>query len=176
MTGPGERAGDAALWQRWRMSARAAPGGAPPDPIVLAAWAEGRLDESAAEPVEAWLFEHPEALEDLLAAREAGAAAPPPAPEALIARAAALVPARESNVVSFAAASAVRRSGWRNAVAWGGLAASLLVTSLGGFALGDRAYMNLMGGGNVAATSDNPVPDLLDPPSGLFETDEDSAT
>src|SRR5271170_4551770 len=135
MTGPGDRADDASLWQRWRHDNHSASGGGPPDPLLLAAYAEGRLDETQAEPVEDWLAAHPEALADLIAAREASAAAPPAAPEAVIARAAALVAPADAKVVSFAAAIAVRRRSWRTAAAWSGLAASLLVTSMGGFAL-----------------------------------------
>ena len=81
MTGLGERAEDAALWRRWRLDARPAPSRGAPDPLLLAAYADGRLDESEAEPVEDWLADHPEALADLIAARDAGAAAPPTAPE-----------------------------------------------------------------------------------------------
>ena len=60
MQDPGDRA-EAPLWRRWRAES-VAPVLAMPDPLLFAAYAEGRLDESAAEPVEAWLAEHPEAL------------------------------------------------------------------------------------------------------------------
>jgi anti-sigma factor RsiW len=176
MTGPGERADDASLWQRWRLGTRPISSGSPPDPVQLAAYADGRLDEIRAEPVEDWLASHPEMLADLIAARAAGAAAPPAAPEAVIARASALVAPTDAKIVSFAVAAAVRRRSWRMAAAWSGLAASLLVTSLGGFALGDRAYLNFTGGSDAAATSDSAVHDLLDPPTGLFEADDEPAT
>ena len=52
MTGPGDRTESVALWQRWRLEASVAAKPAAPDPLVLAAYADGRLDEIEAEPVE----------------------------------------------------------------------------------------------------------------------------
>jgi anti-sigma factor RsiW len=166
MTGLGDRAEGAALWQRWRqLSQTASPYRIAPDPLVLAAYAEGRLDEHQAEPVEDWLADHPEAFEDLAAAREG--ADPASAPAAAIARAQALVTAADPKIVPFPVA---RRGGWRAAVAWSGIAASLLVTSLFGFALGSNAYLGISG---ANASSDSAVHELLDPPGGLFSTDDE---
>ena len=59
------------------------------------------------------------------------------------------------------------------AIAWGGIAASLLATSLVGFALGNNAYLNLVG---EPAAAESTIHELLDPPSALFADDEEPAT
>jgi hypothetical protein len=173
MTGPGDRTESVALWQRWRQGASVTADGAAPDTMVLAAWADGRLDEAQAEPVEAWLADHPDALADLLAAQRLALSAPSAsAAEALIERACALVPSLPDNVV------ALRRSGtraplWLSAIRWGGLAASLVVTSLVGFELGNDAYANFAGQPPAAESA---LHELLDPPLSVFSADEDQAT
>jgi hypothetical protein len=60
-------------------------------------------------------------------------------------------------------------------MAWGGLAASVLATSLVGFTLGNDTYASLM---TSATTTDSAAyGDLLDTPSGLFTTfGEDTGT
>jgi len=172
MTELGDRAEGAALWRRWRALSQAAPSHrSAPDPLALAAYAEGRFDEQQAETVEDWLADHPEALSDFAAARDSLDLTPPAAPEAVIARMQALIAPAERKIVPFPAA---RRGGWRAAAAWSGIAASLLATSLFGFALGSNAYLGL-NGANIS--SDNAARELLDPPGGLFSTDdEDQAT
>jgi anti-sigma factor RsiW len=173
MTGPGDRTESVALWRRWRQGTPAAANSAAPDSLLLAAWADGRLDEAQAEPVETWLADHPEAMADLLAAQQAALSAPPAiASEALIARAAGLVPSLPMNVVP------LRRSGvhaplWLSAIKWGGLAASLVVTSLVGFALGNNAYVNFAG---QPPATESVLNELLDPPLSVFSADEDQAT
>lgn len=175
-TGSGERAADAALWRRWRLDRRSEPGPRAPDPMLLAAYAEGRLREAEAEPVEDWLADHPSALDDVLAASTATAAADQPVPESVMLRAAALVPAAiggRSTVVPFPLAVAPRRRALRTAMTWGGLAASLLVTSLVGFGIGNNAYDSLAG---QPATVESVAHELTDPPSALFDDDEEPAT
>lgn len=173
MTEPGDRARDAALWQRWRQHARPAAGEDAVDPLVLAAYAEGRLDETEAEPVEDRLADRHELQSDLIAARAAAASPLPAASEALVARAAALVgPPAGATVIPFRMAAGPRRPAWRMAVAWGGIAASLLATSLGGFALGNSAYFTLVG----QPAAESTIHELLDPPSTLFADDEEPAT
>lgn len=152
-----DRAEASALWRRWRQAAGTA--GAAPDPLLLAAYAERRLDEAAAEAVEAWLALHPEALEDVLAARGAPAAIEP-SPAAL-ARAMALVPERDTKVLPF------RRKApkWRVAAAWGSMAASIMAVSLIGFELGGSVYTGLLGGGQTEPSFEQT---LLDGPATLF--------
>lgn len=113
------------LWRRYR--AAGLPGGDPePDVGLLAAYAEGRLDEGAAEPVEAWLARDPARLavlgpvpDDL------------PAPLAVIRNARALV--RPAPVV------VARHQAWRQAVAWASVAASLAIVGASGFIAGHQA-------------------------------------
>src|SRR5258707_9794986 len=116
------------LWRRYRAAAAALAGPAPgpePDPGALAAYLEGRLDEDAAAPLEAWLARHPDALA-LVAPLAPDAAA---APLELIRRARALV-----------TPAAPARAGWRRGVAWASIAASLLLVGYTGFLAGHDAF------------------------------------
>ena len=173
MSDLGDQAGAAALWKRWRLHVRPGAPEAAVDPLLLAAYAEGRLDESQAEPVEEWLFAHPEALADLAAVRSAAATASVfEAPAAMVTRAAALVePRGEATIHQFRAVTARR---WRIAVAWGSMAASLLATSLVGFEIGNSAYLNFVGTSQTAAEST--LHELLDPPAAVFGEEEEPAT
>jgi anti-sigma factor RsiW len=166
MTEPMKTAEEMALWRHWRTAVVNAGGEAAPDPLLLAAYAEHRLDETAAEAVEAWLARHPEALEDLAAARELGAAplaAQPP--DAAVARAMALVPGPDPQVVPFR--RAVRPMPvWRFAMGRVAVAASLLIVSLIGFTLGTDAYTSMLNGDQSSALNQ----DLFDPPAGIFSS------
>jgi hypothetical protein len=118
------------LWRRYRAAAlasAAAPPGpaAEPEPGLLAAYVEGRLDEDAAAPVEAWLARDPAAL----AVVAPVALATDPAPLALIRRARALVGAGAPPVPA----------SWRRAAAWMSIAASLLLVGYTGFLAGHDA-------------------------------------
>jgi hypothetical protein len=159
-----DRAEESALWRHWRTAVNAAVEAAPaPDPLLLAAYAEHRLGETAAEAIEAWLALHPEAITDVLAAGEGNAqpaAIEPPA--TALARAMALVPGAGSNVVPLRRPAPVAT--WRVAVGRVAVAASLLVVSLVGFALGNDAYTSLLSGDQQAAVGQ----DLFDPPNGIF--------
>lgn len=170
MAGPMDRIDDAALWRRWRSAAGdGGLGGIEPDPLRLAAYAENRLEPRAAEAIEDWMAFHPELATDILAARRIAADMPPAAPEAVIARALALVAAADGQVLPFRRRTP-RAPGWRVAAAWGGMAASLLVTSLVGFSMGSAAYMSVVGDSRLSA-----VQELLDPPIGIFNNlEEDS--
>jgi len=129
---------EAAIWRRWRDGqAEAGRTAAEPDALTLAAYAAGRLrlgdpeTDPALAAIEAWLAEHPDSLDDIVAARAArddgifdDAAA------ATIARAQSLIVQPQANIVP------LRRAGWRGAVAWSGIAASLIAASLVGFSIG----------------------------------------
>ncbi|HXP30986.1 MAG TPA: hypothetical protein VN832_07840 [Stellaceae bacterium] len=174
MPGPGDEAGEAALWARWRALAAAWGAGRVPEPdaLLLAAYAEGRLDEAAAASVEDWLAEEPERIADVAAARAAISAPPAVAPEGLVARAAALVGPVDPQIVPFRYPTQ-RAAGWRSVAAWGGLAASILATSLIGFALGNDAYVTLAGG----SAGESAVQDLFEPPgSGILPTMEEDSS
>src|SRR5690348_17143361 len=106
------------LWQRARAAGEAADAAADgmPDALLLAAYAEDRLDAAERAEVEALLADDPVLAEDAAAAR-ALAAAPPLASEAelarIIARASALVPdaSAEGQVVPFRPRGG-SRTGW----------------------------------------------------------------
>ncbi len=170
MAGPMDSADEAALWRRWRSAAGdGLPAGPEPDALAFAAYAEDRLEPEAAAAVEAWLADDLQATRDVLAARQVRREALPEAPEAILARAAALMGGGEVRILAFRRPTARLRS-WRGAVGWSAMAASILVASLAGFAMGDDTYMTLTGGTNASLSQE-----LLDPPTGLFNgMDEDS--
>jgi anti-sigma factor RsiW len=172
MTGLGDKAEGAALWQRWRVRAGSVSRVDGDDhALLLAAYVDGRLAAANADAVEEWLIDHPAALGDVIAARAMAGSHAPDAPAALLARIEALV-APSEGVVPFVRPA--RTGGWRTAAAWGGLAASLMVTSLFGFALGSNAYLNVM---QQPLSSESPFHELLDPPGQLFSMgDEETAT
>jgi len=167
MTEPTDRAEESALWRHWRRAVVNAAGeaAAAPDPLLLAAYAEHRLSGAAAVELEAWLARHPEAIDDILAAADSKAGVLSEPPEAVIARAMALMPGSDPKVVPFRR-PAKRAVTWRVAVARVGVAASLLIVSLVGFALGTDAYTSLLNGDQSAALSQ----DLFDPPAGVFSS------
>lgn len=167
MTEPMDRAEENALWRQWRsvaMSAAGEPAPAP-DPLLLAAYAEYRLSGDAAEEVEAWLALHPEAIGDVLAARDFNPRVSSPLPSAAaLARATALVSEPDPKVVPFHRHARSTPPVWRMTASRVAVAASLLVVSLLGFALGTDAYSSLLSGDQAVALSQ----DLFDPPSGVF--------
>jgi anti-sigma factor RsiW len=170
MAGPMDEADEAGLWRRWRMAAGDGLAGGEPDALTLAAYAEDRLDAETVAAVEAWLADDPQATQDVLAARRVRDEALPAAPEAIVARAAALL-GGGAEVLAFRRAAA-RPWRWRGAVGWSAMAASLLVACLAGFATGNDTYATLSGGANASLSQE-----LLDPPTGLFNgMDEDSNT
>ena len=107
-----------ALWARFKA--------AEPDPLTLAAYAEGRLTGEAAAAVERWLALDPDAAADVAALRTAAVAADDAAAKRVASRASPLVPGA---VVLFR--PRVRR--WVEVTA---IAASLLLMAYVGFALG----------------------------------------
>jgi anti-sigma factor RsiW len=170
MAGRMDSADEAALWRRWRhATGDGGAAGPEPDAMVLAAYAESRLEDDAAAVVEAWLADNPQSVRDVLAARQMQQVTLPAAPELMIARAAALMGGGEAEILPFRRPTPRVRS-WRGAVGWGAVAASLLVASLAGFATGGDTYATLAGVSNSSLGQE-----LLDPPSGLFPAvDEDS--
>src|SRR6266849_305 len=97
---------------------------------------------------------------DALAARRAAHTETLAASPAVVARAAALVAEGDAQVLPFRRPRPVgRMASWRAAALWSGMAASLLVTSLIGFTLGNSAYLTLAGGASPAFGQE-----LFDPP------------
>ena len=143
----------AALWARaregWR-TATAAPEA--PESLMLAAYLDGTLDEAALERVEAWMAASPEALEMVISARSAQAAAPEAAapeaaPDGLMSRAQGLVRARPRAARAGLGAwlrglIGFQVEAWRP-VAWAGVTAALLMVSTGGFELGRLGALSL---------------------------------
>ena len=172
MAGPTDRTDEGALWRRWRSAAASGAAVAiEPDAVLLAAYAEDRLPEAVSGAIEDWLAAHPEAVSDVLAARRAARGDNPAASAAVIARATALVAAGDAQILTFPE-PAGRRASWRTAAMWSGVAASLVVTSMIGFTLGNSAYLSLAGGTAPALGQE-----LFDPPTGLFNSlDEDPNT
>lgn len=108
--------------------------------LDLAGFAEGRLDPDESDRMSDWLRSHPEAAADVTAARMfAGATVFQPPPEAVVARARAIVEgaagSRRGAVLAFR-----RREAGRpvlGAIArWSGLAAAMVVAGWLGFTLG----------------------------------------
>ncbi len=145
--GNGGNARDGAgLWARARPGWRAtiAPGSAEeaPNPLMLAAYLDGTLGEAGREAVEAWMAATSEALDLMIAAREALAAEPPgPAPVSLVSRARGLVraPLRESAGLGAWLRGRIgfEPEAW-HPLAWAVVTAALLVVSAGGFELGHQ--------------------------------------
>jgi len=130
------------LWLRWR--AAMAVDAPAPDALTLAAYAEFRLSEEEAEVVEDWLAAHPAALAEIAALRTAAGATAEAAPEEMIAAACALILTDDPDAAGKVVPLHPAPAGWRNALAWGSIAASLVATSLVGFAMGSDAYQHLV--------------------------------
>jgi anti-sigma factor RsiW len=169
MTVPGDRksADGAALWRRFRALDRTGTNRDEPTALELAAYAEGRLNEAAARRIEAWLCAHPEALDDVVAARTGEEAS---ASRAVTERAAALVAADPAGaeIIPFRR-KATPSYAWRMHVTRAAVAASLLLTGLVGFTLGSQSYANLFGSTTSITTGG-----LFDQSNGVF-TSEDFA-
>ncbi len=168
MTGPGDMksATEAALWRRFRALERADANQEAPTALELAAYADGRLDESTVERIEAWLHGHREVLDDIIAARSGHEL---PAPHEVVERAAALVGSDPAGarIIPFRRPAAPSY-GWRVHMARIAVAASLVLTGLIGFTLGTESYASLFG--PAASVTGG----LFDQSSGVF-TSEDSA-
>ncbi|MEM7223289.1 MAG: hypothetical protein AAF495_09945 [Pseudomonadota bacterium] len=131
---------DRDLWITYRQTLRGGAGVPPPDEMTLAAYLHGALDEHAAAPVEAWLAATPDALEQVIAMRQALAEDDGPAPERVVRRAISLVAAR-----------LLPRGNWSGLVvglwqplAWSGGALALLMVCGMAFQLGQSAYASTL--------------------------------
>jgi hypothetical protein len=152
MTDKGAGSQDRRLWQRWQALGEKSRV-AEPDAMLLAAYAEGRLGETEAETVEAWLATTPEALSDMIAARSTYQRPPRVVYEHILGKAGDLVPGAATpvgaEILPFQPRLSQRLPQWRTALAWSSIAASLLCASLIGFSMGSDAYMNLSGASTV---------------------------
>ncbi len=140
----------ARLWARargaWTAPTAAAPG-AEPDAVALAAYLDGTLDPEGRARVEAWMAGSLDALNLVVAAREAGAEAPAAAPADVVRRAQDLVRARRVAGGGFAARLGALLAPdapfWRP-VAWAGVTAALLLVSVSGFELGRAGTLQMV--------------------------------
>ncbi len=161
-------ADQAALWRRFRALDRSIGRGQAVDgdadiALDLAAYAEGRLRETTAERVEAWLATHPEALDDVIAARSVDDVI---APQRVVDRATVLVSgdSTDGRVVPFRRSPAAYA--WRMHVARIAVAACLVLTGLVGFTLGSSVY------GSLFPSSDSVSSDTVDQPTSFFSTED----
>jgi hypothetical protein len=175
MTDKGVEAQERRLWLRWHTLGERSRA-AEPDALLLAAYAEGRLSEAEAEPVEAWLATLPDALGDVTAARAANQDPPQPISDRILGKAAALVPEdgapAGAEILPFRAPLPQRPPQWRRALAWSSIAASILCASLIGFSMGSEAYANLSG----TSAADSVAADGLGPTSLDSFFSDDSGT
>ena len=156
---------DRALWQKarngWAGGSEAADD---VDPLLLAAYLDGRLDAEEAAALEGRLAADPVALDLMAASREALAAGPADAvPETLLQRAEGLVrpapaPPRKGLLAGLAAAFLLP-----NQAAWAGFAAAVMLASLAGFELGQIGLDNAA---TVASALGEEVRHGLDPLNG----------
>jgi hypothetical protein len=149
---------DRALYERWR-SHESVPADADAelDPMILAAYLEGRLGEAESAPLEQLLAADPATLDDLIACD-------PVTPEtpsaAFVARTQALV--GTPTILPFAPRAAPPRRVVTAWAAWGAVAASLVLISLVGFSLGMQTERNFNGSTGIGTSID-----ILDQSSGL---------
>jgi hypothetical protein len=139
------------------------------DPMDLAAYLDGGLDEGAVARVEGRLAASPEALDLLIAAREALEAGTTPAPESLVHRAGALAGAPSDPAGGWLSRllQALTPAGVpRRAVALGTAAAAYLLVSAAGFELGRaefdyNAQIDRMVASEIAFSLDRSADDML---------------
>ena len=149
---------DRTLYERWRShESGPADADAELDPMLLAAYLEGRLGEDEAAPLEQLLAADPAALDDLIACD-------PVTPEipsaAFISRAQTLV--GTATILPFAPRAAQPRRVVTAWAAWGAVAASLVLISLVGFSLGMQTERNFNGSTGIGTSID-----ILDQSGGL---------
>ena len=154
----------AELWARARgaMDSRVGPGEAP-DALTLAAYLDGTLDPEARDRVEAWMAGSSDALDLVIAAREAMAAAPAPVPQGLLARARGLVRAQGSlqdrqrdggGLGSWLSGWLVPDAGFLRPAVWAAAASLFLLVSASGFELGRLGVVQMV------AVQSIPIDDL----------------
>ncbi len=156
---------DRALWQKarngWTGGSETAED---VDPLLLAAYLDGRLDAEDSAALEARLAADPVALDLMAASGQAVAAGPADVvPETLLRRAEGLVrpaPVTPRKGVLAGLAAAFRLP---NQAAWAGFAAAVMLASLAGFELGQIGLDNAA---TVASALGEEVRHGLDPLNG----------
>lgn len=159
-------AADKELWQKARTAwSEAPPEAEEPDPLVLAAYLEGRLEPSESAGLEARLAADPAALALLTASGEALAAGPDAAvPESLLRRAEGLV--RAQPAAEPEAGLLARLRGFldlQTQAAWGSFAAALVIACVAGYEIG---YQSMDSDPNLAVVPVQEGPVGLDTMAG----------
>jgi len=161
---------DAALWRRSRITEAAEND--VERYLDLAGFVDGLLDPDERERVAAWLADDPVAAADVAAARVVGdtEVQPHAVPEAVLARAGALVgddEPRRAVVIPFLPP---QRPRLRSMAGWGSLVAAMVVASWLGFTLGvDTSLSFTQAGSQVGqAGEDGFLRELLDPANGFM--------
>ena len=139
---------EVALWQRARAGLFGAePPGDAVDPMLIAAYLDGSLDDAEKAALESRLLRDPEGLDLLIASRQAldeGPAAH--VPEAVFDRAEALVraaPAGSDGLFHRVGAWLAAAETASPAAAWSAAVASFVLACVVGFALGESSYESL---------------------------------
>lgn len=160
---------DAALWQRSRSAELSDDEAA--RFLDLAGFAERRLDADDEERVAEWLARDPAIASDIAIARALGGETAPPeaAPDAVLARACALVGGSaapsERNVLPFAPRR--RRPQLFGLAQWGSLAAAVVVAGWLGFTLGVDTSQSFYALGQNG--DEGLFHELLDPSTGMLQ-------
>lgn len=165
---------DGALWQRSRGT------DAPEDEterfLDQAAYADDRLDADERDRVAELLARDPEAAADIAAARAFAATEQfETPPDAIVARACALVPDRAApgaEIIPFPARQR-RVPGLQGMARWGSLAAAIAMASWLGFSLGTDASLSLATRGQGG--DEGLLRELIEPPAGLLRDLGDGA-
>jgi hypothetical protein len=149
---------DRALYAAWRRALSPAP--EVPAAMMLAAYAENRLDEAAAAEVEWALVADSSLIDDILAARH-----PDPVlqvtPEIFRRAEAAHRLAQGAEVIRFVPRTRATLTGMRGVIAWGAVAATVVLVSCMGFDLGIEVQRAIEGTANAT-----PVDIFADPSAG----------
>jgi hypothetical protein len=161
------------LWRRVSAAGDDGSGGNGIDAMLLAAFAEHRLDENTSVKVAAFLDAFPDHAEDVAAASRAGNFFEPATGarfEKMITRAAALVAGDGTQSGASAEIIAFRPrprglSAFGPAARWAALAASFALVAYLGFGLGSGAYTNfaVIQGQGMSSSHE-----LIDPPGSMF--------
>ena len=154
---------DRQLWRRAVEARGASAAASEADPLLVAGYLDGTLDDAEREAFEARLAAEPELLDSVAAARAALAESPGAAPAGVVARAQAIV-GRAGQ------AEAPRRSGvfagWLQPLAWAAVGALALIVTGAGFEIGREGYGALVEyqtlvTNTVAFDFDGPGSDLI---------------
>jgi anti-sigma factor RsiW len=155
---------DHALWQRSRVTD--APADEAARFLDLAGFADDLLDPDERERVAAVLAADPTGAADVAAAQALARIERPAGLERIVARACALVPARQFSTARVIPFVPGHRRVLHGLAQWGSLAAAIVVASWLGFSMGSDTSLALIHPGVSSDTS--LMPELFDPGTGFL--------